>query len=78
MLAITMTETIQAVQTFGVQKILDSNNTQIVFSWNPSSNIYDVILTDDYKQLPPNSYNTWAFIVRGLDVDTKLSLKKYI
>ena len=78
MLAITMTETVQAIQTYGVQKILDSNNTQIVFSWNPTTNIYDVILTDDYKQLPPNSYNKWAFIVGGLDDSTKNKLAKYI
>lgn len=78
MLAITMSETIQAVQIYGIQKILDSNNTQMLLSWNPISSSYDVILTDDYKQLPPNSYNTWAFIVRGLDAGTKSKLKKYI
>ena len=78
MLAITMTETIEAIQAYGIQKILDSNNTQIVFSWNPSLNIYDVILTDDYKQLPPNSYNKWAFIIRELGVDMKSKLAKYI
>ena len=78
MLSITMTETIHAVQAYGIQRILESNNTQLLLSWNPSLNIYDVILTDDYKQLPPNSYNKWAFVVRDLTVSIKSELKKYI